>query len=154
MIRSGCVSIAFLLLFSKLHQQTHAVHPSTANCTEHYFVQNIDHFNWNKPLNYLTRQDTPIFFYFGNEDDVSLYVNYTGLMWENAPTFKALLVFAEHRYYGKSKPFPPKTEGCLGWLTTEQAMADYAMLIRDLKLSLNLTAAPVIGFGGSYGGML
>ncbi len=25
----------------------------------------------------------PIFFYFGNEDNVELYVNHTGLMWES-----------------------------------------------------------------------
>ncbi|CAN0465415.1 unnamed protein product, partial [Laminaria digitata] len=41
----------------------------------------------------------------GNEADVSLYVGATGLMWENAPAFNALLVFAEHRYYGESLPF-------------------------------------------------
>ncbi|EGD83631.1 hypothetical protein PTSG_04239 [Salpingoeca rosetta] len=144
--------------------------PTSANCTENFFTQNIDHFNWAKPLNDkftyrqryficdqyadLSNPKTPIFFYFGNEDDVTLYVNNTGLMWENAASYKALLVFAEHRYYGKSKPFPAGTPGCMNWLTTEQAMADYATLIRDLKQDLNLTPAPVIGFGGSYGGML
>ena len=40
---------------------------------------------------------SPIFFYFGNEADVTLYLNATGLMWQSAPTFGAALVFAEHR---------------------------------------------------------
>ena len=43
----------------------------------------------------------------------------------------------------------------MGYLTTEQAMADYADLIWDLKKKdLKDLAVPVIGFGGSYGGML
>lgn len=29
------------------------------------------------------------------------YVNATGLMWENAPEFGAMLLWAEHRYYGR-----------------------------------------------------
>ena len=39
----------------------------------------------------------PVFFYFGNEDNVELYVNHTGLMWESAAEFGALLLFMEHR---------------------------------------------------------
>lgn len=85
---------------------------------------------------------------------VLLYVNATGLMWENAKEFGAMLIFAEHRYYGESLPFGADTFKHMQWLTTEQALADYASLIYDLKSKRSLEDVPVIGFGGSYGGML
>lgn len=76
-------------------------------------------------------------------------------MWENAEEFGAMLVFAEHRFYGESKPFPEGTDRCLDWLTTEQAMADFAQLIDHLKTTdTRFTKAAVVGFGGSYGGMI
>lgn len=77
-----------------------------------------------------------------------------GLMWELGPKHSALLVFAEHRYYGESKPFKKRTRHSMHWLTTEQAMADYAELIWELRTELGDVDAPVVGFGGSYGGML
>ncbi|KAA6423864.1 MAG: lysosomal Pro-X, partial [Trebouxia sp. A1-2] len=97
----------------------------------------------------------PIFFYVGNEADVTLYLNNTGLMWESAAEFHALLVFAEHRYYGESKPYSgSKLRNNMQYLTAEQAMADYAELIAELKSDVQAEQSPVIGFGGSYGGML
>ncbi|GAX83175.1 hypothetical protein CEUSTIGMA_g10601.t1 [Chlamydomonas eustigma] len=97
----------------------------------------------------------PIFFYFGNEANVELYLNNTGLMWENAPSFGALVVFAEHRYYGKSKPFSSKEiKNHMHFLTAEQAMADFAGLITELKVDRKARSSAVIGFGGSYGGMI
>jgi lysosomal Pro-X carboxypeptidase len=78
-----------------------------------YIEQQIDHFNWATPLgdaSHTTFQQRffinqqwwdreghgPIFFYFGNEDNVELYVNHTGLMWESAAEFGEMLVFGEH----------------------------------------------------------
>ena len=127
-----------------------------------------------------TKSGPPIFFYTGNEANVELYLNATGLMWEHAESFGAVLVFAEHRYYGesKSKPKPKedgdaldasaahassvggiipghlKKKGDYPYLTSEQAMADYATLIRELKAEIRAPDAPVFAFGGSYGGML
>ena len=145
--------------------------PGTQNCTVHHLTQNIDHFDWAAPLGnssattfeqryFVNAQwwdkagNGPIFFYFGNEDNVELYVNHTGLMWESAAEFGALLVFGEHRYYGTSLPYADGTPGCLAYLTTEQAMADFAYLIDHVRQTMGAAHSPVIGFGGSYGGML
>lgn len=64
------------------------------------------------------------------------------------------IVFAEHRYYGESLPFGNKSFDAperSGYLTSEQALADYADLLAN---KVNTKRRPVIAFGGSYGGML
>ena len=82
----------------------------------------------------------------------------TGLMWENAASFRALIVFAEHRYYGQSLPFGSNasfTPTGLQWLTHEQALADYTALLTSMKTTgLKIRDSPIVAFGGSYGGML
>ena len=145
--------------------------PGVVNCTTHWLTQNIDHFNWAPPLGNSSRatfdqryfvydkywdkaNHGPVFFYFGNEDNVELYVNHTGLMWESAEAFGALLVFGEHRFYGETLPFAPGTARCMNFLTTEQAMADFAYLIDHLREAWGAGNSAFIGFGGSYGGML
>ena len=99
-------------------------------------------------------EGSPVFFYFGNEAPVELYAEHTGLMWENAPAFKAGVVFAEHRGYGQSLLGGGGSEtACdLSLITTEQALADFADVIETLRRERRPSA--VIGFGGSYGGML
>ncbi|CAL5389183.1 unnamed protein product [Camellia sinensis] len=42
----------------------------------------------------------------------------------------------------------------LGYLSSTQALADYATLIIDLKKNLSAIDSPVVFFGGSYGGSL
>ena len=65
----------------------------------------------------------------------------------------ALLVFAEHRYYGESQPFGEASSLFYQYMTHDQAAADYASLITALQAELGVQQ-PVILFGGSYGGML
>jgi lysosomal Pro-X carboxypeptidase len=43
----------------------------------------------------------------------------------------------------------------MNYLTSEQALADYAVLIQHIKVTIPGAAnSKVIAFGGSYGGML
>ena len=141
--------------------------PGVPNCTVHWHTQSLDHFDFTEQRTFQQRvfvNDVfwqrgtgPILFYCGNEANVELYVNATGLMWERARELHALLVFAEHRYYGQTQPFGTESAAnasVLRWLTMEQALADYADVIYSLKDKLNASAAPVVAVGGSYGGML
>ncbi|KAL9672083.1 hypothetical protein QQ045_028331 [Rhodiola kirilowii] len=139
-----------------------------------YFTQVLDHFNYH-PQSYQTFQqrylindtywggaekNAPIFVYTGNEGDIEWFAQNTGFLFEKAPHFKALLVFIEHRYYGKSIPFNGdkkvaySNSSTLGYMSSTQAIADYATLVINLKKNMSAEDSPVVVFGGSYGGML
>jgi lysosomal Pro-X carboxypeptidase len=138
--------------------------PTSADCRLSYFTQPLDHFNttnsktlqkryfWNATY---FKPNGPILYYTGNEADVTLYVNATGLMWENAEELGALLVFGEHRYYGETLPFdPPFAPAQLKWLSVEQSLADHVRLVKHIKKTITgAENSKVVAIGGSYGGM-
>ncbi|GBG27134.1 Lysosomal Pro-X carboxypeptidase [Hondaea fermentalgiana] len=93
----------------------------------------------------------PILFYNGNEADVELYVNATGLIWESAPALNAAIIFAEHRYYGASKIGNNER---LDYLTHEQALSDFATLLYSFQSNHSAWSSKTVAIGGSYGGML
>lgn len=71
-----------------------------------------------------------------------------GFMWDIAPMYSAMLVFVEHRYYGQSMPFGVdsfRDLDHLKYLTTEQALADFAVLITALQNGLVVSGTPKNG---------
>eukprot|EP01126_Amoeba_proteus_P005099 TRINITY_DN11683_c0_g2_i1.p1 TRINITY_DN11683_c0_g2~~TRINITY_DN11683_c0_g2_i1.p1 ORF type:complete len:655 (+),score=116.82 TRINITY_DN11683_c0_g2_i1:123-2087(+) len=148
-----------------------SLRPSSINCTWLYITQKLDHFGtsndtyneryclydkfWKKgsEVGFDTEEQAPIFFYTGNESPLEVYINNTGLMWQLGEQMGALLVFAEHRYEGLSVPVMDGLKDCLSYGTSAQALQDYVVLIKNLKEKYK-TEAPVVAFGGSYGGML
>lgn len=78
-----------------------------------YYTQILDHFTFT-PQSYQTfqqrylvsykywggaKENAPIFVYTGNEGDIEWFTQNTGFMFEQAPPFKALLVFIEVRKF-------------------------------------------------------
>jgi lysosomal Pro-X carboxypeptidase len=123
-------------------------HPGVPDCELRWHTQPLDNFDFSNSKTWRQRYfvhdkhwtpSGPILFYTGNEANVELYVNATGLMWEHAAELNAMLVFAEHRYYGESQPLGAASAAnasTLRWLTMEQALADYSRLIYALKAQL------------------
>uniref|UniRef100_A0A914C1C8 Uncharacterized protein n=1 Tax=Acrobeloides nanus TaxID=290746 RepID=A0A914C1C8_9BILA len=126
---------------------------------DHFSYTNGDVFNLKFVYNLDYYEDGgPIFFYTGNQERIEVFINNTGIIWDIAPLFKAAVVFAEHRYYGDTKPYGNHSyddASTLGYLSTSQVLADYATLIPWFKRNFSIPEnAPVIAFGGSYGSML
>eukprot|EP01100_Stratorugosa_tubuloviscum_P008524 TRINITY_DN355_c0_g6_i1.p1 TRINITY_DN355_c0_g6~~TRINITY_DN355_c0_g6_i1.p1 ORF type:complete len:497 (-),score=250.08 TRINITY_DN355_c0_g6_i1:85-1575(-) len=140
-----------------------------------YFSQTLDHFSFvpTTPSTFQQRYlistkywippktnepcENPILFYTGNEGDIELFWDNTGFVTDTlSQYFNALVIFAEHRYYGQSLPFGNSSfqNQNSKYLTSEQALADYAVLLVSFKKEYNIQNCPVIAFGGSYGGML
>ena len=54
--------------------------------------------------------------------------------------------------FGGKKEVAYDNSSTIGYLSSTQALADYATLITDLKKNLSAVDSPVVVFGGSYGG--
>ncbi|CAL0324193.1 unnamed protein product [Lupinus luteus] len=140
---------------------------------EFYYNQTLDHFNY-RPESYTQFQQkyvinfkywgganssAPIFAYLGAEEALDNVPSSIGFLTDNAASFNALLVYIEHRYYGKSIPFGSRQEAfknasTIGYFNSAQAIADYAEVLIHIKKTLHAEKSPIIVLGGSYGGML
>ena len=149
--------------------------PTLYPVDEYHFDAVVDHFSfvpttpatfslryYVNEASYTRGSTAPVLFYTGNEADIIEFVNNTGWMFELAKEMKALVVFAEHRYYGLSNPMgngpgnPSLGKGRnVSYLTVEQAMEDFNTLSIALRGKFGIPPrAAIIAFGGSYGGNL
>ena len=85
---------------------------------------------------YFDSVNGPILFYAGNEGDIWSFYENSGFLTDTlAQTFGAMVIFAEHRYFGTSMPFGADSynQENLKYLTIEQATFDYIELIKAFK---------------------
>lgn len=155
-------------LFLALLSRTWSVNsvPSSVNCSWTFIEQPLSHFIAS-PTDSITffkqrlciytkywkgNVGSPVFLYAGNESPVEVYINNTGLIWLLAKKQGALIVFAEHRYFGGSIPNLKMVPNCMSYLTVDEVLQDYVAVCN--KIRLDWGDGPIIAFGGSYGGML
>jgi len=98
---------------------------------------------------------TVVLFYAGNEANIVQFVNNSGFLTHAAKQLthdnnhKVLVVFAEHRYYGKSYPFGGYAQAVgnghnISYCTVEQAMQDFNLLNLHIRQKWNLRHSDLV----------
>ncbi|KAL5238760.1 hypothetical protein ACI65C_006170 [Semiaphis heraclei] len=136
----------------------------TMNTEDEWYIQKLDHFNptdnrtWKQRYqvnleNY--KNDGPIFLMIGGEGSISAKWMHSGAWIDYAKEFNALCFQLEHRFYGESHPTEDLSTSNLVYLSSDQALADLADFIVNIKIKYNIpSAAKWVAFGGSYSGTL
>lgn len=149
--------------------------PSSSSYAEHNISVPIDHFHndtryaphsddtfnlryWFDAKHY--RKGGPVVVIAAGETDATARLPFLsqGIVSQLAERYHGVGVILEHRYYGKSFPVGDLTAESIRFLSTEQALADYAYFASNVQFPglehLDLTAgqAPWIAYGGSYAG--
>lgn len=136
---------------------------------ERYFIQPIDHHNhtagtfgqryWVNTRHYISGSGGPVIVLDGGETSGEERIPFldTGIIDMLAKATGGVGVVLEHRYYGKSIPVSDFSTDNLRWLNNDQATADSANFMANVKfygIDEDLTApnVPWIYYGGSYAG--
>ncbi|KAI7899923.1 peptidase S28 [Cokeromyces recurvatus] len=142
------------------------------NYKTHYMDMPLDHFT-NNSMTFKNRywlntdyykSNGPIILYNGGEDEVDnvSYVLLNSTMSQLTQRLNGILIYMEHRFYGLSKPTVANfdyTADEASKLTSSQALADMAYLLKNIKFLDRLHVPPVpktkvILYGCSYSGNL
>ncbi|KAE8395814.1 serine carboxypeptidase S28-domain-containing protein [Aspergillus alliaceus] len=126
-----------------------------------YAPHSDDHFNlryWFDAQHY--QKGGPVFVIAAGETDATDRFPFLsqGIVTELAATYHGIGVILEHRYYGESYPVDNLTTESIRFLSTDQALADYAYFASNVVFpgledeDLTAQKTPWIAYGGSYAG--
>ncbi|XP_060039932.1 thymus-specific serine protease [Erinaceus europaeus] len=132
---------------------------------EGWLEQPLDPFNTSDGRSFLQRywvndkywvtQDGPVFLHLGGESSLGPGSVMKGHPAALAPTWGALVIGLEHRFYGLSVPAGGLNIVQLRFLSSRHALADVASARLALSRVFNVSSSsPWICFGGSYAGSL
>lgn len=146
----------------KEKNNTHEVNDAFTISTA-WIKQPLDHFDekenrtWKmryfKSLD-LWKSGGPLYIYLNGEWEGTEAVFSSGLLHELTKETSGAIYATEHRYYGNSRPFKELNTKNLAYLSSRQALADVAILIKEIRKSSRYTSSKVVAVGGSYAGNL
>lgn len=137
---------------------------SARNVQTSYLVMPVDHYNHLNSdtfrLRFMYNEEffggdgSPIFVTIAGDWHISPNWLTRGNMYEMARQNKGYQVYVEHRYYGESQVFEKLTIENLRFLNVNQALADLAYFIGELKRQPRFAYSKVILYGPAYAGKL
>ncbi|XP_063824200.1 putative serine protease K12H4.7 [Ostrinia nubilalis] len=119
---------------------------------DHFDPQNTDTFDMRYMYNeeFFGGPGYPVFILIGGEWNIAPGWLRGGNMFEMARENRGYQIYTEHRYYGETLPYPNFTVENLRFLNVDQALADLAYFIRDLKTQPRFAESKIVMYGGSY----